>query len=1031
MDDGLRAALDGPLAPLRNTHKFELVIRIPLTIGLAHAFARGAELVTSLSNGRRLPRAAFSLLIPSLIVVIAAPGIAGSMARAEGYSQIPSHWREAAAWLDKQPRTGSVYITPAASFSDLTWGSTKDEPLQALMKRPFVVRDAVPLGSAGATRLLDSIEDRLSEGQRIEGLPSVLARSGIAFVLVRNELRLDAQGSPPPVVTRALEESGLSKVAGFGPLAGAYGESATLTVDYRTLIQRDAIEIYAVEAPVQARLVRSADLASLAGGPENLLQASGPLDARDVVTGTDTVGPRGAGSGTTAVLTDGRRHREVNFGKPAKQLSGLLEAADRGRSGRTVIDYESDPGADRTALEWQGVRSVTASSSASDAIATLRTGPANGPQAAFDGDPRTRWISGAYGRAVGEWLQVDFSGPTRVVGTTVQFSAAAPVVGAPLAVRVQTETGVTTAKVFAGPGLRLPTPPGATTWMRLTLVGAEAPVQSGFSIAEVSVPGVAARPTARLPAVPSAPAAVLLEEGVRGRTECLGLMNRTWCSPTFGLPAEEDGLRRAWTAGAAGSFDVSGSVRPVDGQALERLLALPGGWRATASSRLVGAPAGRPDAGIDADPATGWVAAPQDPAPWYEISLPRRRVISGLRVIKAYELPASTPVVVRVRFSDGTKVTARADASGEITFPPTRTSSLRLSFGEVRLLENIDSRTGHRSFAPVGFSELLVHGAESNRIALDRHLETGVPCGFGPSLTVNGRVLQTSVSGTIDDILTGRSLDWRVCSNGAKLRLPAGDVTLEGAPSGEFVPQRLDLVASGGTPAAAPLRLDLTRSSPAALMASVPERHDESVVVISQNFNAGWKARDASGHELAAVRVNGWQQGWILPAGGGTRVIAEFVPDDIYRIGLLVGLVLLLLVVAVARRADRGAPPRGATGGTEQPRVTRVAVVVAASALITVVGGWPGSFGVLMALALASSMRGVTWFWWRAVVVLTATTSAAVAVALRPWPTYQVGTSSWPVQALVWLAVSVAVVSLAERGVDHRLTSRMRGRSTT
>ena len=56
----------------------------------------------------------------------------------------------------------------------------------------------------------------------------------------------------------------------------------------------------------------------------------------------------------------------------------------------------------RQVLHWDGVASVTASTSASDATATLRLGPAYTPSAAFDGDPATRWVSGRYGSAVGE-----------------------------------------------------------------------------------------------------------------------------------------------------------------------------------------------------------------------------------------------------------------------------------------------------------------------------------------------------------------------------------------------------------------------------------------------------------------------------------------------------------------------------------------------------------------------------------------------------------------------------------------------------
>ena len=207
-----RHLLDGPLAPLRNTHKFELVVRLPLVIGLGHLLARAHAML----RAGRLPlpdwlrQALPAVVVTSLLVVACAPAVGVALARPEGYRAIPDHWRQAAAWLDAQPAPGAVLVAPAASFSDLTWGSTKDEPLQALATRPFVVRDAVPLGSAGATRLLDSLQDRLGSGQRVEGLRDVLAGAGIGFVLVRNEIRLDAQGSPPAAVTRSLVESGLA-----------------------------------------------------------------------------------------------------------------------------------------------------------------------------------------------------------------------------------------------------------------------------------------------------------------------------------------------------------------------------------------------------------------------------------------------------------------------------------------------------------------------------------------------------------------------------------------------------------------------------------------------------------------------------------------------------------------------------------------------------------------------------------------------------------------------------------------------------
>ena len=51
-----------------------------------------------------------------------------------------------------------------------------------------------------------------------------------------------------------------------------------------------------------------------------------------------------------------------------------------------MIDYAVPGGA--SVLEWHGVSSVTASSSASDAYATLRLGPGHSPAQALDGDSR-------------------------------------------------------------------------------------------------------------------------------------------------------------------------------------------------------------------------------------------------------------------------------------------------------------------------------------------------------------------------------------------------------------------------------------------------------------------------------------------------------------------------------------------------------------------------------------------------------------------------------------------------------------------
>ena len=47
----------------------------------------------------------------------------------------------------------------------------------------------------------------------------------------------------------------------------------------------------------------------------------------------------------------------------------------------------------------------------------------------------------------------------------------------------------------------------------------------------------------------------------------------------------------------------------------------------------------------------------------------------------------------------------------------------------------------------------------------------------------------------------------------------------------------------------------------------VPPSQASRVLVVPESINPGWTARTADGAELTPVTVNGWQQGWVVPAG--------------------------------------------------------------------------------------------------------------------------------------------------------------------
>ena len=99
---------------------------------------------------------------------------------------------------------------------------------------------------------------------------------------------------------------------------------------------------------------------------------------------------------------------------------------------------------------------------------------------------------------------------------------------------------------------------------------------------------------------------------------------------------------------------------------------------------------------------------------------------------------------------------------------------------------------------------------------------------------------------------------------------------------------------------------------------------EESLLFLPENFNAGWEA-ELDGEVLTALRVDGWQQGWVVPAGDGGEVTLSYAPQRAYFVLLLAGLLVsggvlvagLVVLLGLLRRRAGGR--QVARGGASSP----------------------------------------------------------------------------------------------------------------
>ncbi len=980
-----RRALDGSLDAFRNVHKFDPIVRLPLSIGVGWAMSGLADWL-GVPRRRRLrlravtAQRAFAMLVVGCVTGLSvAPAFANQLIAHPRDTTDPIWWSQTANWLADHSDGGRALIVPAANTPYYLWGDPNDDAIQPYAHSPWATRNSIPLAQPGYIRLLDQIDAVLSDATADDALAPLLARSGIRYVVVRQDLDVAKSGGTPlPFIDTTLSDSpGFRLAQRFGPNldAGAFNDlidqGATTpgtvliwqNLDWHSRVSLD---------PVAATVVAN-------GSADNLPQliADGLKPDQAVIFGRT---PRAlTGRGTPyRILDDGTRRREASFGS-TQVYSGTMFTDQPYRLDRPSHDYLPSPAPALSTYRTIGIRSVTASSSGTDVDAFINRGPTDGPWNALDGSLQTAWRSGSFPGLVGQWLQVDLNHP--ISSPTAAIAVTGVAGDLPSQVVVSTSSGSVVDDLT--PTYRrqpLATPDGPAAWIRVT-VRQTSDRRPGFGagIADLEITGVH---PARTLVVPSTGTPQGIGFGVEAgnRPACLTVGGVAACDGSWLTYGEEAALDRSFTTATTQSYRAGGQVELHGGAALNRALAAGDPLTARASSTDSTDPREQAGAAVDGDPRTGWVAAAGDPTPTLHIRSRRHR-LTAIRLRPVPGAAVTQPHEVTVT-AGSARVTAFVPPDGIIRLPAAvRAAAVTLTIDESGIRSSTSSINGSTKLLPVGIGEVELLGPKRAWHGTARR-SLAVPCGHGPVMTIDGHHLPTSLTASRTAALAGLPVGLRACgaaSRTGRIRLPAGSHRIVLLPNALTTPVTASLTAAPLPAAASPGRVGVVRwlSTSRAVRVSTSR---SALLVVPENVNAGWQAT-LDGHHLPAVTVDGWQQGWVLPGHAAGVVSMRFTPQTAVTAGLVGGGVAALVLVAAAVVPSRPRR-RTARAGAARPGYRTVAALVLLSGLL--LGSLPGLAVAVGVLIVDRGLRRDHHGRIRATAVAVTLAAVAVAVALRP-----------------------------------------------
>jgi arabinofuranan 3-O-arabinosyltransferase len=1031
--------LQGSLAPIRNVSKFSPDVALPLALGLAATLSLAPLGEVGRSLRRAAPRAkamggAVAVVTVAAIVIAAAPYWRQSIYPPSGFAAIPHYWTQAGAWLDTHQGNQNALLVPGAKFAYYTWGDPVDEPLEVLSDKSVEERNLVPAGSNGAIQQLDALEQALDDGTTVPGLSQFLAREGIKYLVERNDLNIPATGAPPPAeVHQVLSETpGLKEVASFGPILPATQvEFGSLPVyNSPTYLQLRPVDIFRVEAstsvvqtyPVTDPVVVSGDAGSLLP-----LAGAGDVAGRATVLAGDPLA-KGAANAKQATwaISDGNQRRYLSFGGIRYNQSYLLTGQQKLPGAPTDVPAAFsvvDGVAHQTVEAPVGALSVSASSYGSSALVD---DPEDGPAAAFDGNTTTAWVAHSAHRSIGQWVSITFGQP-RDLSTIAVTPLVGPVQQPTVSrITITTDRGSVSRSLPAVKSrVVLSVPHGESRHLKITItdVRPAPPVPNGgiilgAGITDVAIPGVTFLPQMKVPDDESSsfsaagrnPPDIVFNRPIEDTNLTLGKTN-----------TDDPSMGREFSVPQDMSAKVTGYAVPRPDETLQQLLeyltaGTSSSLKVTASSWLGDLPLFRPE-NLVGNSGSPWIAGVGDKKPSLDFTWGgQMRQINSISVTPS--LAAAPPTKISITGSSGTRRLANVPPKGGvIDFPSILTDSLRVQFVSVKSEITVSPSTDVESPLPVGLSNVTIPALHTPVVGpIDKATAVSLPCGQGPSITVDGQSIATSLSGNLGDLVDLKPMPMVACLPAGGMRLARGTHSFSAGDSVHpFEVTSITMKALGvpSTPSVAAPRTSKVETWGDVTRTIRVSAGPATYLAVAQNYNTAWTAK-LGNQTLKPVRLDGWQQGYIIPAGQAAVVTMHIAPDRIFRWLLLLGAVLLVALVAAALF-----PWRSRIKDKSGPRSTPSRWVLFAGALVVLVV-ISGPLALVVVPLVIVARR-----WGNRVMAVTAFGAFVAAGAVAAWDpavsgSQGAGAFSGAAQILSVVALAAVLVTLILDGKGWR-----------